>query len=61
MNDNATTKQNFMTWFIRIIPMTFSQCTGSVDRKAEHSREVGGGKSQSLKRAAAKRLIVLTA
>jgi hypothetical protein len=44
---NATTKQIFMTWFIRIIPMTYFAAASS-NAKPEHSREATDGKSQSL-------------
>src|SRR5436305_7024382 len=48
MNDSATPKPIFMTWFIRIILMTF-WAISACSRKPEHSREAGYGKSQSLK------------
>jgi hypothetical protein len=53
-------KKIFMTWFIRIIPVTFPVNIGSKP-KPEHSREEGCGKSQSLiTLGAANGLVVLT-
>src|SRR6266545_7557926 len=49
MNDSATPRPIFMTWFILTIPKTFF-AMHACSRKGEHSREVERGESQSLGR-----------
>jgi hypothetical protein len=60
MNDSATPRPIFMTWFILTIPKTFF-AMHACSRKGEHSREVERGKSQSLKGGVMRRRCQLTA